>query len=447
MTYLATARTLSERIADYVYSVEFADIPGEVVDKAKHVIAYDLGQALLGLPTEEARRAVALAETLSGGAGSATVIGSPRTVQPLDAAFANCTMMRAPLMDDVLFPVGVHAGLVTLPVGLALAEVQHLSGEDLLVALVAGYDVIGVLGAGIFAWDSATPRRPTIPFGPFGGAVVAARLLRLDPATIGNALGYAAHSAMGLAQDPWTHYYSLVARNGMMCAFLAQAGGETSPAILECDNGFYRTFFGDVPETIEVSIGGLGKDFAILGATTKRYPGTGLNIVAIELVRTLVREHQIHADDVRCVDVVLPATRENFGESVDKGPFANAHKAASSLPFQISMVLLDGTTDHARYAEYDSPAIAALVRRIEVDFDPHLAQDQARVTISRADGTAHTDAGEQRPFPDLDPLTALSLGSDHGLPRADVERVAHLVTHLESVTDVGELMRALRPTA
>lgn len=163
------------------------------------------------------------------------------------------------------------------------------------------------------------------------------------------------------------------------------------------------------------------------------------------MIRAMVLEHQIHADNVRQVDISLPATRRR--EHVSRGPFTNANQAASSLPFQVSMLLLDGETNPARYAEYDSPVFAALIDRIRIDFDAKLKRGSARITIDCEDGTTYDDEREWRPFPEIDPLEALSLGRDHGLPRANVERAAHLVAHLESVTDVGELMEALRPEA
>ena len=40
---------------------------------------------------------------------------TPYRAMPIDAAFANCTQMRSYGLDDVVFPAGIHAGLVTIP--------------------------------------------------------------------------------------------------------------------------------------------------------------------------------------------------------------------------------------------------------------------------------------------------------------------------------------------
>lgn len=271
--------TASERLAEYVHGLRFEDLPADVVAKAKDHIAYHFVHALLGHRVAEGTQAVAIARGLSEGAGDATIIGGGVRALPMDAAFANTTLMRAPGMDDVLFPLGVHAALVTLPGALALAERHGRSGRDLITAVVAGYDAIGTIGKGIQAWAARDARRPTIPFGPFGGAMSCARILGLGIAQIVNAIGYAAHSAMGLAVESgeWQHYYSLVTRNGMMAAILAQAGGLTSREILEARYGFFETFFGSAPQNFTATIADIGRKHEILSATTKRYPGTGAN--------------------------------------------------------------------------------------------------------------------------------------------------------------------------
>jgi 2-methylcitrate dehydratase PrpD len=440
------AGTLSQRVASYVHTLRFDDLPAEVIEKAKRLVCYNIGQGLRGYDTDDGRQARQIAAGLSGAAGSATVIGSTQKLQPLDAAFANCSMMRAYFMDDVLFPAGIHAGLVTLPGGLALAEARGLSGRELLAALVAGYEVMSRLARGIASWDAATPRRPTIPFGPFGGAVVAGKLLRLDPVRLTNAIGYAAHSAMGLAEDPWTHYYSLVARNGMMSALLAEADGETSPTILEAEYGYFRTFFGGVPGSIHEALDSLGTEHHIFGATSKRYPGTGANIPPIEITRELVHSRGLTADKVERVDVTLPATQRNFAASTSKGPFTSSTKAASSMPYQLSMVIVDGETNHARYEHFASPEMADVVRRIHVTFDPGF-ESRARVEVTCYDGSRHTLEAARQPFPDLDWLDALNAGAGHGVPGERIERAAHLLAHLESVAEVSELMECLTPAA
>jgi 2-methylcitrate dehydratase PrpD len=440
--------TASQRIADYLVSLRFEDLPADVVEKVKDHLAYHFVQAFWGHRREDGKRAVVIARTLSDGAGSNTVIGSDLRALPMDAAFANTTLMRAMEMDDVLFPVGVHAALVLLPPALALAERDHRSGKELIVALVAGYDAIGAVCKGIQPWAAQVPRRPTIPFGPFGGAASTAKILGLDVAGTASAVGYAAHSAMGLAEEggDWPHYYSLVARNGMMSALLARAGAVTSPTILEGRYGFYETFFGGVPEGLDDTLAALREHHAVLDATTKRYPGTGANIVAVELLRDMVREHGLDPARVANVHLTLPTERENFSGGHVRGPF-KPWRAASSVYFQCAIVILDqGRTDFARYERPNEPEILDMVSRIESEFeDGHGTLRFARVRVTTTDGQVHERAGDWYTFPKIDAAAELREAGKALLPEAKLERAARLIAELEGLDDVAELMQHLRP--
>jgi 2-methylcitrate dehydratase PrpD len=381
--------TLADRLAEYYIRQTCATLPAEVVAKAVEHIGYMLMLALKGHGNaEDAGQAVALVKRLSPEGGPSTVIGTPLRAQPIDAAFANTTLMRALEIDDVMFPVGVHTGLVTTSPALAIAERDHRGGAELITAVVAGYSIIGKLGNDTAAWAAAQPRRPTIPFGPFGGAVACGLLLGLDGTRLAHAIRYAAQFAMGLAEgNDWMHYYSVVARNGMFAALLAEAGGRVSETVLEGQFGFFETFFGSVPGSLSTLELNGASPSEILGTTTKRYPGTGLNIVGVELMRELVRTEGIRAMDVERIDLALPVERENFAVGHTLGPFLR-WRACSSLPFQMAMVLVDGgETKFDRYYEPENAEILGVVGRMRLSFEPgHRDERYARFDLVTKDG-------------------------------------------------------------
>jgi 2-methylcitrate dehydratase PrpD len=438
------ARTLSEQIAEYVHGLRFEDLPPAVVERSKHHLLHHLGLALTAGSTPDGEQAVRIAGMLSAGTGACTVIGSGQRVAPLDAAFANSTLMRAGGLDDVLFPVGVHAGLVTMPVGLALAEQAGLSGRDWITAVVAGYDVIGKLGRPVWAWSSDTPRRPTIAYGPFGAATVAAKLLGLDPATTAHAVGYAAHSAMGLAEGALvTHYYGLVARNGLLGALLAREGGTAAPTTLDGRFGFFNTFFGHLPPGLEDSLSTFGTTFEIENATIKRYPGTALNIVPIELTAGLTRAHQLRPDQVSTIEVTLPQERANFAEGHSTGPFSTRAAATSSVAFQIAIVLLDGGVDLARYDRVDSPDIRELLAKMRVTLVPDREIRYARIRITTYDGRDLVAEGNHYEFPRTEWLPALVDQAGTVVSEDRLARIVELVSRLDQLKDISDLTHYL----
>jgi 2-methylcitrate dehydratase PrpD len=440
--------TLADRLADYYTRQTYAALPNDVAAKGAEHIAYMLMLALKGhRNAEEAGQATTLAKGLSPDGGPATVVGTAIRAQPIDAAFANATLMRALEIDDVMFPVGVHTGLVTTPPALAIAQQGHQSGKDLVTAVVAGYSIIGKLGNDTASWATAQPRRPTIPFGPFGGAVACGLLLGLDATRLAHAIRYAAQFAMGLAEgNDWQHYYSVVARNGMFAALVAEAGGRVSSTVLEGKYGFFETFFGTVPASVEnIELNGTAPA-EILGTTTKRYPGTGLNIVGVELMRALVRSEGIRADDVERIDLALPVERENFAVGHTLGPFQR-WRACSSLPFQMAMVVVDaGETKFERYYEPENPDILRVVGRTHITFEPgHNFERYARFELITKDGRRFQREGETYKFPPLD-LAAEIIAAGAGIiPEKKLVRATELLARLDALGDVGELMECFAP--
>jgi 2-methylcitrate dehydratase PrpD len=439
-----TTDTLVRRLAARVHGLGFGDLPPRVVDQAKDHLVHNLGLALHGHGHDHGRQAVRVARMASGGRGGCTIVGTDVQAVPLDASFANCTLMRDDGRDDVLFPAGIHAGLLTMPVALALGEEGGAPGRDVLTAIVAGYEVMGALAGADFAWSAETPRRPTAAYGTFGAATVAARLLGLDVEQTGHALGYAANLATGLAEgEPVTHWYGLLCRSGLMGALLAREGGVASPTVLEGRYGFFRTFFGQVPAPDEAMPTFEGR-FAIEDATVKRYGGTAANIVPNELAVDLTRRHQLTPADVTAIEIELPEERRNFEQGHAPGPFPTRASALSSVVFWVAGIVVDGHHDVDRVDRFDDPEVGRLAERITVTFVAGRPLRYARVKVTTTGGQVLAAEGDSHVFPRSEWLPWLQHNADGLLPDDRLESVAALVGDLESVDDVSELLRQLQ---
>ncbi|HEU5159081.1 MAG TPA: MmgE/PrpD family protein [Streptosporangiaceae bacterium] len=444
MTRENESGTMCGRLAGHVHGLRFDDIPADVIDQTKHHLVHDLGLAFGGRFEERGRQAARLVEILSPHGGDCTVIGQARRAAAVDAAFANCTLMTG--LDDVLFPGGIHAGLVTIPLALALGERERHSGREVLTAIVAAYDVMGKLSRPVWAWSATVPRRPTIAFGSFGAAAVSARLLGLDPGQTATALGYAAHSAMGLAVGALaTHYYSLLARNGYMAALLAREGGVTSPVALEGRFGFFDTFFGGLPGGIDASLDTLGETFEMSSATTKHYPGTGLNIVPVQLMIDLTREHALTPDNVAKIRLDLPVERENFASGHAAPPFGDAASAASSVRFHLAVVLLEGGPRDERYQQFDNPEILEIVDRVEVRLVPGRPIRYARLQVTTVDGAECSAEGDTYVFPRAEWSSWLARDGARLVGADKIGRLAELIGRLDDLDDISEVLACTTP--
>jgi 2-methylcitrate dehydratase PrpD len=440
--------TYSQRLAQYVQSARFQDIDAAAVERARHVVAYHLALAFRGIREHEpdSQQALGVVQELNEGQGSSTIIGHSQRAPLADAAFMNCTLMRSFGLDDVIFPAGIHPGLVTIPVALTLGERLRASGAEVLTAIVLGYEVLAKFGT--WTWSADTPRRATMPFGAFGAVTVAARLLGLTQEQTSVAFGYAAHTAMGVAEGdagPITHFYSMVCRNGIMGAYLARSGAWASPTTLEGRFGFIETFLGDARIDMDLLMASFGRNYAIMTSHEKRYPGTALNHVPIELMRTLIQKEGLRAADIEEVRIELPVERRNFAASHSTGPFPMRINAVASLPFQLAMLLLDGDLVYARYGELTNPALLNVVRKCRCEFLTDKPIRYAQLRVRTIDNREFVVAGERFSYEQEPARVMLERDAAGVLPPPQIERVLELLGRFERLDDVTLLMRSLVP--
>jgi 2-methylcitrate dehydratase PrpD len=444
----ASGATLSERLAQYICKTSIRDLDHAAREQVKHIFVHHVGLALRSVRLQErdSAQAARVAGELSETSGSSRLLGRRERATLADAAMANCTAMRAGGLDDVIFPAGIHPGLVTLPVALAVAERHHASGGAFINAVATAYEILGKFGR--WTWSLENPRRATMLFGPFGSIVTAGKLLNLDTEQLTRALGYAVHMAMGVAESdggPVTHFYSLVCRNGLTGAYLARAGGWASSTAIEGRYGFLDAFFGGAVIDPNALIDSLGRDFVIHDSCEKRYPGTAANQVPIELMRDLVLAHNLRAEDVESLRVDLPVERKNFDGDHLTGHFTSRAQAVSSCAFQLAIVLTDGYAKPSRYDEYDDPRIQSLTDRMRFRYVTGKPIRYARLELSTTAGRLYVEEGQTFRHPPEPARTIVEREGAGILPRDKIEKFLEFFEHLEEIPDMAQVVECLTP--
>jgi hypothetical protein len=198
------------------------------------------------------------------------------------------------------------------------------------------------------------------------------------------------------------------------------------------------SFFGEVPEGIEGSIDSLGREPEILNATTKRYPGTALNIVSTQRVLEMIEAHRLTSENVERIDVALSELRRNFADGHAPDPFASNANAFSSLQFGLAICLLDGTLDLARYDQFDNREILAVIDKMRVRLGHARRLRCSRVEITTKVGRRFVREGERYTFPHHAWLPWLNQHGHCLLRLEQLERLARLIAHLEYVDDIRE---------
>jgi len=228
--------TLAERFGAFAAGLRYEDLPSEAVRLAKLLV---IDAVACGLAASETDLHVAAERWLAGSApGPARVFGVACGVDLGAAAVMNGALIHALDFDDI-----PHFGAVELPPAMAIAQDRTVSGQAMLTAIVAGFEVAARITATL---AHGRPHHPIGVVGPICSAVVASHLLGLDARETATAICIAASTGAGLTQNFGTFTKPLhagrAAEAGLTAARLAASGWTADLAALEGPKGFYAAY-------------------------------------------------------------------------------------------------------------------------------------------------------------------------------------------------------------
>ena len=449
VTQAATAvrlRAVSERLADYVVALDVRDLPAVVIAHAKDLLVNQLALALRGRDTANGARAIALAHELSAGAGGSTLVGEGRKVTLLDSIFAHSVLIGQ-LLDDVTFPSGLHIGRITHPVAWIVGERQHASGADLITAVVAGYDVACRLALPALERDYV--HMPQNALAPLAAAAVAARMLGLDRARTAHAIAYGAHLGAGLVEGGEAVTSGVIARNGTLAALLAEPRRDGLRSI-EGAHGLFATYFHVAMTDFDDALDSLGREYAVMGTSTKRFPGSASHILGLEYTQELMRRASVESDDIERVLVTLSEDfrgRFDFIEPLNGEPDRTPGYTARSLRVKLAVLVAQGRPSYQPTpADLDAAEVRGAPAKIALAFEEGRSLAYARVRLTLRDGRSYEREGMFEPYPKGDWSAWLRTGgSDAGLSDRQIARLERLLAGLETIDDVAEVMACTVP--
>ena len=181
-------RMVTRELAEWIAGLQPSAVPDSVLDEACRSFADFLGESLfVGGLKEWGKCIAAFCAADGGGQPEATIIATGQRTLASRAALANGTMALGFEYADFGSGSRPYPFAVTAP--LALAESRHRSGEDLALAIVIGYEVMGRVFDATFT--KSIPFYVPSVYGTIGGAAGSARLLGLPAHETNLALGLA----------------------------------------------------------------------------------------------------------------------------------------------------------------------------------------------------------------------------------------------------------------
>ena len=444
-------------LADFAASLEFDDLPAPVVAIVKQMVLDALGTALAATTLGDGCRETLAVMGRLGGAPESTILGVGTKVAAPNAAFANGALVHALNYDPIGSEIG-HVGVVCLAAPLAVAEaVGGISGRDFIVASAVACEMTARITAAI----ARTGRRPSEKYlsgqllNYFGAAAGAGRILGLDAAGMGNALGLALMQMAGsrqivLSGDPPAKaiYGAFPNHAGVLAALLSREGLTADCAVFGEPAGLYPMIYdGDCDANALVE--GLGETFLLTAAEFKPWPTSNQIHPAIEAAAKIAGGG-LDVSEIAEVVVVVHSRLEPWCEPLDKRRRPdNAAAAANSIPFCVANALARGDVSLADIAAegLDDQTVLAIAARTTYRLDDSV--DGAVVRVGLLDGNQRearieTPLGSRtRPtsperladkFRDCCGHASTALSSD------TVEGLIALIDDLDELDDIGRLV-------
>ncbi len=368
-----TAPTAARTLAAWACGLGHDSLPPAVIARARQCIVDTVGASLFGAGLPWGRIAAGFARQQAGAAGGpCRVIGTPVRASSAHAALANGVLAHAFELDSLRKPgAGVHPGATLWPAALAIGEELGADGRSLLVAFVAGCEVMFRIGVASRHSSEALGFHAPGLTGPYGAAVVASHLLGLDAERTCNALGIAGSLGGGLLAFAKAGNGAMVKRlhmgraaeAGVLAARLAADGFEGPDTVLEGRFGFLEAYCRDGDGARLVR--GLGTEHETLTICFKRY---GCHVTAHTPVQSLLElraEAGFDGDSV--ASLAIEASAKVLSHHANAAP-TDLAGAQYSVPFCAAIALYEDPTD---------PNVFSMERVA----DPRIRQAAARIVL------------------------------------------------------------------
>lgn len=451
------AMPATRALAEFAATWRLEDVPVSVRDRIRTDALDSVAVGVFGHTQPPVQTAVELWRE-QGGAEQSSVWGRGFKLPTPKAVQANSHAVNAFEYDDtyVWGGFGTHQGNNVNPAALAVAElVGHVSGRELLTAMVVGHEV------SVRVMYAITKKRPgwnhTALVSTFGAAAASGRLLGLDGRQMTWALGSAGVYVGGLlTMPPESNVKQMVngrmAEGGTIAALLAARNFTGVENVLEATQGGFYSNHADGVDYDRL-LGRLGDVFYCENVHTKRFPMCTSVHAPLEAACEVAADQGL---DVDAIDhVVVHTTSGAQSNTVGFEP-TNLSSIQMSLAYGVATALGTGnvlprdiTEDKLGNVEFRS-----LMNKVKPFKDPELDEmwkgrsgsaGPARVVVYFRDGTSKASSliGEASRMTngEIEAKAQDAMGSVIGNERSDA--IVRFFADLEAQASTADLLKQL----
>lgn len=365
-----------EQLAQFIQKSNFQSLSDKTILELKIRILDSLGCALGALNADPIERIKRYLETM-GGNSLSTLIGGGKTATDR-AAFYNGALIRYLDFNDSFLAKNetCHPSDNLAPI-LAACEFNSASGKDLLIALALAYEIQCRLS------ETAPVRAKGFDHTVQGTYAVAggvAKALNLSEDKIAHAIAISAvaHNSLRVTRTgTLSHWkglaYPEIAFTGVHAAFLARVGITGPLEIFEGNKGFKEAIAGNF--TIDWENHDLN---AVEKTIIKKYNAEIHSQTTIEAILELKKNHNLSVQEIEKISISIFDVAYHIiggGKEGDKRNVRTKEDADHSLPYLVSVALLDDEVTPAQYLQERilRSDVQDLLKKVEIKPDADLS--------------------------------------------------------------------------
>ncbi|TYO60881.1 MmgE/PrpD family protein [Bradyrhizobium hipponense] len=442
--------SLTGDIGTFLAELSLKSLPDDVTEKARTCLLNGYGMALACHNIASTRVARSAALALDGESpNGATVLAHGGKVSVSNAVLANAALFHGRGQEDTVG--AVHVGAMVIPLLTALFETRRLPMERFIPALVASYEVGGVLDDAYAQFSTPRGLRSSPLYGPMACAAAAAKAMGLPAERIAAAIGNAASlGGGGMLQcfadgtDEWVYQMGVASNTGLAAAELARAGSLTAPHAIEGKRGFVSTFAQKECEADAIA-SKFGRDWAIHRVTFKPYPACASNQTAVAAALEL--SPRLDGREIESIRVRLnPYDCGSSGGMYLKGPFSTSSMTGLSIPFCVALALRRGAPTMAALSNFNDAEVNALAQRIDLVADDAVPRLCSVISVDLANGdkvVQEKKATTETYNFDRQAVSSLirRIGAEEGVPRKAYDLIEGFVAGLPRA-DIADVIHA-----
>ena len=461
---------IENKLSDFLTNISYESIPNDAVSATKSLILNSISAAFGGSSADGIKELTELVNEW-GGKTESNIICYHHKVPAPNAAQVNASMIHALDFDDTHSRVMLHAGAVSIPAALAIAEmIGGISGKQFITAITLAVDI----GCRMCLVTNTPPDIKdegrwlqwhfTSVYGYFVSAAVAGRLLCLDSDKMTNALGLAYHQASGnmqalrdgaLAKRMGPGFAS---RGGIVAALMAQKGISGAKNFIEGKVAFYELYHPKCYHNIAALTDGLGEHFENSYICPKPYPCGAVNHPFIDAAIAIRKEYNILPEDVSEITIYTGEMAQILWQPLEsKCNPKSTVEMQFSLPWSVATAIAKGraSINDYRLDALNDPIVNSLCRRVKAQVDQHFTREgiePGKVKIRTTDGRELTKqvnyplGSPDTPFSSEDYMRKLKDCNSASLqPMSDsqLNTLADVIWHLEELRSVEPLYKLL----